>query len=110
MEKTEIIYLAITLVSALFGVIMWVRKPQEKAETNDAVFDNEIKHLKEDTEKKFIEMVNGFNKSIELALNHSHTVEVKIDSHIKESQTKGENDARWQGRIETLLEERLPKK
>jgi hypothetical protein len=110
MQIQEIIYLSIAVGTTVFSVFLYFRKPQEKSEVNDAVFNEKFLNLKLSTDEKFKEMVTGFNKSIELALNHSHTVEVKIDSHIKESQTKGELDARWQGRIETLLEERLPKK
>lgn len=93
MQNTDIIYLGIATVSALFGVIMWVRRPQEKSETNDAVFNERMANYEKTTEN-----------AVKLALNHSHTVEVKIDAHIKESQAKGEADARWQGRIEALLE------
>ena len=84
-----------------FGITLYnsLRKPQEKGETNDAVFCERMNNYEKTT-----------NDSIKLALNHSHTVEQKLDAHIKESQSKGEADARWQGRMETLLEERLPKK
>lgn len=109
-EKISIGMNLITIIGIIFGVYLYFRKPQEQSEMTDIGFDKDLKHLKEDTEKRFTEMVNGFNKSIELALNHSHTVESKLDAHIKESQAKGECDARWQGRMETLLEERLPRK
>jgi predicted histidine transporter YuiF (NhaC family) len=92
-ENISIIIQIATLVGIIFGVYLYFRKPQEKSETTDAVFEERMKNYESTTEK-----------SIQLALNHSHTVESKIDSHIKESQAKGEADARWQGRIETLLE------
>jgi hypothetical protein len=92
-ENISIFIQIATLVGIIFGVYLYFRKPQEKSETTDAVFEERMKNYENTTEK-----------SIQLALNHSHTVETKIDSHIKESQAKGEADARWQGRIETLLE------
>jgi predicted histidine transporter YuiF (NhaC family) len=92
-ENISLIIQIATLVGIIFGVYLYFRKPQEKSETTDAVFEERMKNYENTTEK-----------SIQLALNHSHTVESKIDSHIKESQAKGEADARWQGRIETLLE------
>jgi hypothetical protein len=110
MTSLQILDLALkilTLLGVIFAVYLYFKKPQEDSKITDVEFEKDLSHLKEDTNKKFIEMIAGFNKSIELALNHSHTVETKIDAHIKESQAKGEADARWQGRIETLLEERL---
>ena len=92
-ENISLIIQIATLVGIIFGVYLYFRKPQEKSETTDAVFEERMSNYENTTEK-----------SIQLALNHSHTVETKIDSHIKESQAKGEADARWQGRIETLLE------
>ena len=98
-EKISIVMQVISLIGILFAVFLYFKKPQEKAETTDAVFKERMDNY--DTTTK---------EAIKLALNHSHTVESKLDSHIKESQTKGEADARWQGRMETLLEERLPRK
>jgi hypothetical protein len=69
----------------------------------DIAFDKDLKHLKEDTERRFTEMVAGFNKSIELALNHSHTVETKIDIHIKDSADKSERDSKWQGGVDAKM-------
>jgi hypothetical protein len=101
LDQETISYIIGITVLANVGLTVYnsLRKPQEKGETNDAVFCERMKNYENTTEK-----------AIQLALNHSHTVESKLDSHIKESQTKGENDARWQGKVEALLEERLPRK
>ena len=98
-EKISIGMQAISFIGIIFGVYLYFRKPQEKSETTDAVFKERMDNYETTTKE-----------AIKLALNHSHTVESKLDAHIKESQTKGECDARWQGRVETLLEERLPRK
>ncbi len=92
-ENISIIIQIATLIGIIFAVYLYFRKPQEKSETTDAVFEERMKNYENTTEK-----------ATQLALNHSHTVESKLDSHIKESQAKGEADARWQGRIEALLE------
>ena len=98
-EKISIVMQAISFIGIIFGVYLYFRRPQEKSETTDAVFKERMDNYETTTKE-----------AIKLALNHSHTVESKLDSHIKESQTKGEADARWQGRMETLLEERLTRK
>jgi len=98
-EKISIALQLITFIGIIFSVYLYFRRPQEKSETTDAVFNERMNNYEATTKE-----------AIALALNHSHTVESKLDSHIKESQTKGECDARWQGRVETLLEERLPRK
>lgn len=99
MDLKDIIYLSIAVVSSLFGLIMWVRTPQEKGETNDALFAQRLDNYEKNT-----------NDAIKLALNHSHTVESKLDLHIAQSIQKGLDDSRWQGRIETLLEKLESKK
>jgi len=92
-ENISIIIQIATLIGIIFAVYISFRKPQEKSETTDAVFEERMKNYENTTEK-----------AITLALNHSHTIESKLDAHIKESQAKCEADARWQGRVETLLE------
>jgi len=92
MQLQEIIYLTITVVSALFGVIMWVRRPQEKGETNDALFNQRLDIYEKTT-----------NDAVKLALNHSHTVETKLDLHITQSNLKSIEDAKWQGKVEQML-------
>jgi Fe2+ or Zn2+ uptake regulation protein len=101
LDQETISYIIGITVLANVGLTVYnsLRKPQEKGEVTDAVFCERMNNYEKTTEK-----------SVQLALNHSHTVESKIDSHIKESQAKGEADARWQGRIEALLDDRLPRK
>lgn len=84
------------LIAIIIGVYIFLRRPQEKSELNDAVFRSEF---------------NSLEKTVtNIRDNHLHTLEIKLDKHICDNQTKSELDARWQGRIETLLEERLPRK
>jgi predicted histidine transporter YuiF (NhaC family) len=97
-ENISIVIQISTLVGMIFGVYLYFRKPQEKSETTDAVFEERMKNYESSTEK-----------AIQLALNHSHTVEAKLDLHISQSSQKGIEDARWQGRVETLLENLVKK-
>ena len=97
MEKIDIIYLGIALISALFGVIMWVRRPQEKSELNDAVFDEKICAVKQETNIKYDNL-----KELVLNLrdNHIHTIQSNLDKHINESQAVAISGAERMGRIE----------
>lgn len=95
MTSLQIIDLAIklsTLLGVIFAVYLYIRRPQEKSEVIDAVFNERMLNYEKTTEK-----------SIQLALNHSHTVESKLDKHINESQESN----RTLIRIEALLEQHL---
>jgi flagellar basal body-associated protein FliL len=95
MEIQEIIYLVIAVGTTVFSVYLYFRKPQEKSEVNDAVFD-----VKFQTLEKLVTNLRD---------NHIHTIESKLDLHI-ENQNKSElTMAKTIGRIETILEERLPR-
>ena len=96
MPYQDIIYLGIALVTALFAVYLYFRKPQEQSESNDRVFNIQL---------------NNVEKTIQnLADNHVHTLEVKLDAHINDNHNFIEQDIKWKSRMETLLDERLPRK
>lgn len=79
------------LVSIIFSIYNSFKKPQEKAEIKDAVFDVKFRSLE--------------STVINLRDNHLHTLDTKLDAHISENQLKALSDAKWQSRIETLLEQ-----
>lgn len=86
----------ISLITILFVVFLYFKKPQEKSELNDALFSQRIENLSK-------EMAN-------LRDNHLHSIEIKLDAHIA-GQVKNELIvAEHLTRLETILEERLPKK
>lgn len=72
MESQEILQLIIGVLAiggSVFGVFNFFRKPQEKAEIKDAVFDEKFNYLKEIV--------------VNLRDNHIHTVDSKLDKHIE---------------------------
>jgi len=79
-----------------FGIWSSIRKPQEDSKVNDAVFDVKFQSLEK--------MVCNLRD------NHIHTLDQKFDKHILDQQTTTEANIRQMTRIETLLEERLPRK
>lgn len=83
----------ITLVGIIFAVYKTFRQPQEKSETNDAVFN---------------ERFNTLDKTVcNLRDNHLHTLEQKLDKHIAENQMVAIETTRSLSKIETLLEQHL---
>ena len=92
LNTTNIIFL-ITILTVGINIYFSLRNPQEKSETTDAVFDERMKNYEKTTEK-----------ALELALNHSHTVEMKLDKHISESQDVAIRGAEKMGSIEAKLD------
>ena len=90
MEIKDTIYLVIALVSALFGVIMWVRRPQEKSEVTDAVYAEKFSSL-----EKLV---------LNLRDNHLHTMESKLDLHIEKQHCSDMDNARQHEQILTKLD------
>jgi hypothetical protein len=99
MTSLQIIDLAIklsTLLGVIFAVYLYFRRPQEKSETADAVFYERMSNYEKTTEK-----------SIQLALNHSHTVESKLDQHIRDNTIFALESTKSLSKIESLLEQHL---
>lgn len=96
MTLQEIISISIqiiTLIGIIFAVFLYFKKPQERSEVNDAIFNERMTSYEKTTEK-----------AVQLALNHSHTVESKIDRHINESQEVALSVAGKMGSIEAKLD------
>lgn len=86
----------------IITVVMAIKKPQFKSELIDAVFAEKFKNLENATHEK----INNIEKAVvNLRDNHIHTLDSKLDSHIRENQTFMVENSRWQSRIETLLEQ-----
>jgi len=96
MDIQDLIYLGITIISSLFALFMFFRKPQEKSEITDAVMDQRFQSL----DKEFANLRD----------NHLHTIEIKLDAHIQNQGVRNEEFSNGLVKITTILEERLPKK
>lgn len=89
------------LVSIGFSVYNSLKKPQEKSAIDDAVFDVKLNNLSSTNSEK----INSLEKLvINLRDNHIHSLDQKLDKHISDQQVSSLDQARWQGRVETLLE------
>jgi hypothetical protein len=87
---SEIIYLGIAIVSAIFAVFLFFRRPQEQGEINDKVSDEKYIALKDIV--------------INLRDNHIHTLDLKLDKHISDQTTNELNVAKQLGSIEAKLD------
>jgi len=94
-ENISIIVQISTLVGLIFSMYLYFRRPQEKSETNDAVFDVKFTALEK--------MV------INLRDNHLHTIEEKLSRHISESQDVALRNAERMGAVEAKLDMLLKK-
>lgn len=119
----------IGLAGTIFAVFMFFRKPQEDLETKQAVFDErdkskatvlaqkemenkaivlaqQVQWEKEANEKKFTEFGLRLDTALNLAQNHIHSIDVKVDNLavlvgvMDKSLTK----------LFTIVDERMPKK
>lgn len=90
----------------IITVVMSIKKPQFKSELIDAVFAEKFRNLEINTHEK----INGVEKLvINLRDNHMHTIESKLDQHIKDNQISSEANIRQMTRIETLIEQVIKK-
>ena len=91
-----------SLVTMIITIVMAIKKPQFKSELIDAVFAEKFKNLEHSTTEK----INNIEKAVvNLRDNHIHTLDSKLDAHIKENQLANLENAKWQSRVETLLEQ-----
>lgn len=89
-ENISLLIQIATLGGIVFGVFLFFRKPQEKSEVVDAVFQ---------------ERFTQFDRELaNLRDNHIHTIGVKLDDHIKESNFVSLANAEKMGRMEAKID------
>jgi DNA mismatch repair ATPase MutS len=106
----DVIRNILTLFGIVFAAFLFLRNPQTKSETFDAVISQRFEaHEKSQTKEfeTFDARLLSLNEKISnLRDNHIHSIDIKLDGYRKEVQEIREA----QVRIETILNERLPKK
>ncbi len=91
-ENIDLIVNIVTLIGVIFAVYLAFRKPQERSEITDAEMRKDIIALR-------VDLVN-------LRDNHVHTLDTKLDVTNKSVQDL----ALQLTRLNTIIEERIPKK
>ena len=84
-----------TILSFIFTYQNSIRKPQQKGEVVDARFDEKFTALRDVV--------------LNLRDNHMHTLEVKLDAHIRENHIYCVKQAEQYGKIIGLLEQVMKK-
>jgi archaellum biogenesis protein FlaJ (TadC family) len=107
MLTPDIIYLAIAIGSTAFAIFLFFRRPQEKGETNDAVFVVEIRSLAERFDTRFADMKDGVVKVMQ---NDLQEVKSDIREHVRNQIVNEREVSAKLASISVLLDERLPKK
>ena len=129
MITQENITFAIAILAAIFAVYSYFRKPQDAIEKQQIRSEEDIKDKAsildqravenkaeilakqfqwnmEAVEKRFSDFGIRLDKSYEMAANHTHAVDVKVDQLIG-SVNRMSNEIT---RLSTIIEERNPKK
>jgi hypothetical protein len=102
----ENITFIIGILATCFGVFVYFKSPQEKSVTNDAVFEERIKNLQEVNERRFKDVHEEIKEINTTNQNCFHTVEKKVD--ILKDEIVGMKVLI--GKLETIINERIPKK
>lgn len=114
---TSSILFILALGGAVFGIYIYFRNPQEqldkKQALDQAIIDGKAAVLAADlagekhaTERRFTEIGIRMDKALELAQNHTHTIDVKCDKIIESVNLL----AIQVGKLETKIDERTPRK
>ena len=110
METLDIIYLSITIISVVFSVYLYFRNPQVSSEKKDALLAQKVEYESQSNKRQFLEMGERIEKAFTLAKNDVSHVDAKVDVMIQSQNAHYLDMAVRMGKLETLMEERLPKK
>lgn len=105
------------LLSMIFGVYSYFRNPQialDKQQDIDRVevdskaelLAKQVQWEKESTEKRFSDIGTRMDKALELAQNHTHTVDVKVDNLTLQVGTLTNKITE----LSTIINERMPRR
>lgn len=117
----ENIMFAVWILTVIFGVYLYFRRPQEELDKNQALdkqkADNDSSVLaarinweKQANEDKFKDFQERLATSTSLAQNHIHTIDVKVDSVALNLTLMDKKITSELVRLSTIIEERIPKK
>lgn len=119
----------IGIVSVIFSVYLYFKKPQDKLELDQALIGKDlgdratvlqqkeaekkaellaqqVRQEKEANEKKFLELGILLKDSLTLAQNHIHTIDTKVDG----ISVRMNDIEKGLVKLGTIIEERIPKK
>jgi hypothetical protein len=104
-SQSNIVF-AIGILGTVFTVYRFIRDPQTDGEKRDALAEQSIKFYIQSTDTRFADMQKQITSSQQLANNHIHTIDTKVDEMGKGLIGLGTEITR----LATIIEERVPKK
>ncbi len=114
------IVFGIGIIGTIFGIYKMFHDPQvnldKQQDLDKQQSDSELKLLnlqvtndRESTDRKFSEMGTRMDSALTLAQNHTHTVDVKVDSLTGVVNAMNIELTKGLTRLGTIIEERFPK-
>lgn len=97
---------ALGILGTIFTVYNYFKNPQIRSEQIDALLQQRIQWQTESNEKRFTELQNNIKDAFLLAQNHTHTVGTQVENLTTIITNMGNQIVR----LQTLVDERLPRK
>lgn len=94
------------VLAIIFSVYSYFRNPQIKSDKTDALLTQKLQWTIEGNEKRFSDVNINIEKAFNLAQNHIHTVDIKVDKLIENVSLMSNEITK----LSTIIEERVPKK
>ena len=99
------IMFALGIIGVIFSVYNSFKTPQIDSEKKDALLAQQVQWNIEANERRFSELQNSIKDAFLLAQNHTHTVQVQVESLTKQINEMNISVTR----LSTIINERLPK-
>ena len=98
------------IIGIMFTVYHYFKNPQIKSEKTDALFEQRITCEKEASNDKFNALTKAMDNSLNLAQNHIHSVDVKIDKLTNMVNAMNVQFTSSIKELSTIINERMPRK
>lgn len=111
---------AVWILTVIFGIFLYFRNPQEALDKQQdldkqdvdsklKLFDERFSWNREDNEKKFKDISDRMDRAMTIAENHTHTVDVKVDTLIGSVNAMNIQLTNAITELRTTINERIPK-
>lgn len=96
----------LVVIGTMFGIYKYFKDPQTNEEKKSSLLAQQVQWQVEGSDRRFSEVQASIKDAFLLAQNHTHTVETKVDALVITVSTLANNLTR----LETIIDERIPKK
>lgn len=94
------------MLGVLFAIYRYFKEPQVAADKRDALIGEQMNWMKEGVDNRFKSMQEQIAQLVAQSQNHIHTVDTKVDNVNKSLVEMGREIVK----LQTIIEERIPKK